>query len=401
MSEGQPAAAAGSDAPPPSETTGFHAFAPNPDKQAALRRAHELDAHAAARAEQLRAERLAPRYIAAPPQRLGDGPTVEDAAAVAAHRAERLGKKTVNPKLQRLIQQQQAVERRREEQERETVAIRQRAHEQAERNRVIAAAAAPAEEASRRAMRQHAEEAAMQRAAVMPPPAVTLAPPAAMPTKGYEEDGEWIPGCAAAAGVGDEDEQFQLALALSLDENAAAEAADPTPPLPKAAPASLPSSVLDSITCPIGQCVMSDPVVTASGQTYDREHIEGWFRHCAQRGLPLTDPLSNAPLTSNALVSNIAIRRLVHDYHRDAEGCSPVYSTSDAPPRTSVPPSMPPPSMPPPPPAPSSGGEGAPVPLASALAQLRSMGFADEATNRDVLDAAGGDLERALEMLLT
>lgn len=248
----------------------------------------------------------------------------------------------------------------------------------------------------------------MQRAPPLAPPAPP-APPA-QPCTGYEKDGEWVPGerplqPPAAAERGDVDAELELALALSLHERAAdiqvhaevptsVDAGRAIAPMraggytaaPSRAAEAPPSSVLGSITCPISQCVMTDPVVTASGQTYEREHIESWFRRCEQQGLPLSDPLSNTPLASSTLVANIAVRSLALEYGGLTHACA-----------APVPPPAPPP-MPPPPP--QSALACAPQQLGPALAQLRSMGFDDEVTNRRMLDAAGGSVERALEMLL-
>lgn len=51
---------------------------------------------------------------------------------------------------------------------------------------------------------------------------------------------------------------------------------------------------------------MVDPVIIETGHTFDRPVIERWF----QRG-NLTNPLTNATLTSTRLVPNICVRNLI------------------------------------------------------------------------------------------
>ena len=50
---------------------------------------------------------------------------------------------------------------------------------------------------------------------------------------------------------------------------------------------------------------MEDPVVTASGQTYDRDAISQWLR------TKQTDPVSNARLSNKKLVPNFALRVMI------------------------------------------------------------------------------------------
>ena len=58
-------------------------------------------------------------------------------------------------------------------------------------------------------------------------------------------------------------------------------------------------------TCPISHELMEDPVVTASGQTYDRDAISQWLR------TKQTDPVSNARLSNKKLVPNFALRVMI------------------------------------------------------------------------------------------
>ena len=53
---------------------------------------------------------------------------------------------------------------------------------------------------------------------------------------------------------------------------------------------------------------MIDPVVTADGQTYEREAIEQWFSRKA------TSPLTGQPLQSTMLVPNAMARSLAREF---------------------------------------------------------------------------------------
>lgn len=61
-------------------------------------------------------------------------------------------------------------------------------------------------------------------------------------------------------------------------------------------------SVPNECYCPITRMLMSDPVKTADGFTYDRESIEEWLQAHA------TSPMTNLTLESDSLTPNYAIR---------------------------------------------------------------------------------------------
>ena len=63
---------------------------------------------------------------------------------------------------------------------------------------------------------------------------------------------------------------------------------------------------LGAHTCPLSFEVMRDPVITADGQTYEREEIERWFA-TGKRSSPLT----GEDLESTTLVPNIALRKAI------------------------------------------------------------------------------------------
>ena len=54
----------------------------------------------------------------------------------------------------------------------------------------------------------------------------------------------------------------------------------------------------DILCCPISLQLLSDPVVSRVGQTYEREHIEKWLKYIS------TCPLTRAPLKSKHLAPN-------------------------------------------------------------------------------------------------
>ena len=61
----------------------------------------------------------------------------------------------------------------------------------------------------------------------------------------------------------------------------------------------------DILCCPISLQLLSDPVVSRVGQTYEREHIEKWLKEIPQ--CPLTrDPLNSKHLASNHALADVA-----------------------------------------------------------------------------------------------
>ena len=68
--------------------------------------------------------------------------------------------------------------------------------------------------------------------------------------------------------------------------------------------------------CPITLAVMSDPVITADGQTYERHAIEKWLLGNA------TSPLTGKALPHFELAPNVVLRSLIEDFidKQPAEG---------------------------------------------------------------------------------
>lgn len=72
--------------------------------------------------------------------------------------------------------------------------------------------------------------------------------------------------------------------------------------------------ITDSITCPITQDIMTDPVQGSDGQTYERSAIIRWLN---DKGI---SPQTREPMTINNLKVNAAIRFLCDKYHGGAFG---------------------------------------------------------------------------------
>jgi hypothetical protein len=70
--------------------------------------------------------------------------------------------------------------------------------------------------------------------------------------------------------------------------------------------------LLEHILCPITSEIMTDPVTTAMGQTYERSAIEAWFR----KG-KLTDPITNVPLLDRTLTPNFSIKSIIDGYRKN------------------------------------------------------------------------------------
>ncbi|CAE5963092.1 unnamed protein product [Arabidopsis arenosa] len=68
-------------------------------------------------------------------------------------------------------------------------------------------------------------------------------------------------------------------------------------------------TVPSQFQCPISYELMKDPVIIASGITYDRENIEKWFESGYQ-----TCPVTNTVLTSLEQIPNHTIRRMIQGW---------------------------------------------------------------------------------------
>ena len=64
----------------------------------------------------------------------------------------------------------------------------------------------------------------------------------------------------------------------------------------------------DSFICPINQTLMTDPVITPYGTTYERSAIINWLKNHD------TDPLTKKRLTKEMLITNYALRSAIQEY---------------------------------------------------------------------------------------
>ncbi len=74
-------------------------------------------------------------------------------------------------------------------------------------------------------------------------------------------------------------------------------------------------AIEESITCPITQIPMKNPVTGSDGQTYEREAIERWLRQHR------TSPHDRSTMNIESLKLNIALKFLCDKYHQETQGC--------------------------------------------------------------------------------
>ena len=75
----------------------------------------------------------------------------------------------------------------------------------------------------------------------------------------------------------------------------------------EAAAAAVVEGVASSLHCPITKQLMTDPVFTMDGQTYERSAIEAWLRNHD------TSPATGKPLPSKKLVPNVRARSMLRE----------------------------------------------------------------------------------------
>ena len=66
------------------------------------------------------------------------------------------------------------------------------------------------------------------------------------------------------------------------------------------------TEIPNNYLCPILQDIMTDPVITVDGHTFERKAIEEWF----SRG-NCTNPLTGKALASKVLIPNIALKSVI------------------------------------------------------------------------------------------
>jgi len=77
---------------------------------------------------------------------------------------------------------------------------------------------------------------------------------------------------------------------------------------------SLPLRVPDDFLCPISGQIMSDPVITTCGHSYDRTSIERWFQERGAAQCSYTDPKTNMALDAPLLIPNHTLRSVIQHF---------------------------------------------------------------------------------------
>jgi hypothetical protein len=130
-------------------------------------------------------------------------------------------------------------------------------------------------------------------------------------------------GAAATltAAIKEEEEEATAApptKAPKKENEEAAPATTPPPPSPTTTAITFDEFALEganeSYVCPIGFCLMTEPVVCLDGFTYERSSIAGWFETCKQKGQPLSSPKANDILPADFLLPNKTLKVLVGEW---------------------------------------------------------------------------------------
>ena len=105
------------------------------------------------------------------------------------------------------------------------------------------------------------------------------------------------------------EEQADLTAATPDDNSQDAELLSPASAqlLRSALQAEADEGIASSLLCPITGELMTDPVFTMDGQTYERSAIEAWLQTSD------TSPATGKPLPSKMLVANVRARSMLHD----------------------------------------------------------------------------------------
>jgi hypothetical protein len=70
----------------------------------------------------------------------------------------------------------------------------------------------------------------------------------------------------------------------------------------------------EAFMCPLTRQVMHDPVTIETGQTFEREAIQKWFRECRDNGRKPTCPLTQKELGSTEISPSIALRNVIDEW---------------------------------------------------------------------------------------
>ena len=68
------------------------------------------------------------------------------------------------------------------------------------------------------------------------------------------------------------------------------------------------NSINKDLECPIGYCLMTDPVTDILGHTYQREYIEKWYSNNN------ISPIAHTIMSNKNLIPNLLIKRQVQEY---------------------------------------------------------------------------------------
>jgi hypothetical protein len=333
---------------------GFHVIPPNPEKLQALRRSHEANDAAAARADELQRLRRTPRYETGNPTPLGGNPamSIDD---VRASRARKLAKRSYHPATRRLASNDLA---------RHTdgsklggtvvdsspgIAAACRAEKSCELRDAIACVSsdisrgilhklvknvlhAPDDKGKRRLN----EDNPTLRTPIFADPASREA----LHFLGWRREASAVTGACTGYYLlpllDGHAHTAQLCRLEQADECLSC-------PLPQCSQnSSNAASTLSlgalrppgDVVCPITNEVMTDPVVNKAGQTYERNGIQWWFDLCNDEGRPLTDPMTKEPLADGLLIPNRAVQRRAVAFKHLAP-CNHPLAAQPLPPRAS------------------------------------------------------------------
>jgi hypothetical protein len=68
------------------------------------------------------------------------------------------------------------------------------------------------------------------------------------------------------------------------------------------------------LRCSLTHQIFCEPVMLVTGQTYEREAIDTWFKTCARMRVPCTCPMTNKVLTNKSFTTNFLVKSIVAHY---------------------------------------------------------------------------------------
>lgn len=82
----------------------------------------------------------------------------------------------------------------------------------------------------------------------------------------------------------------------------------------------IPSEILREIQDPITSNIMTDPVITTSGRTFDRTSIYDYITRLRRQGRKPSDPFTAIEIDPDILIPNFAVRSLIEKYFHTTTG---------------------------------------------------------------------------------